>query len=78
MARGDITLGDIVGSTNVGGTEIDLINEKEKKYGILSIQSTIASPPSENVFMKWHAQGLRNVEEEEFDKSDPYLTFYKK
>lgn len=28
--------------------------------------------------MRWEALGLRNVEDDQMDKSDPYLTFYKK
>ena len=70
------TIGEIVGS-NKSGNSIDILNSKGQFLGKLSIQCSKANESSESIFLQFQAQGLKNVEESEYDKSDPFLIISK-
>jgi hypothetical protein len=46
-----------------GGIIKPILSERGRSLGKLKISSKIASPPSETLFMRWEATGLRNVDD---------------
>ncbi len=60
----ETTLGEIVGQNISDHFYKDILNDKKKVLGQLYVSSVIANKPSDNIFMKWEASGLKNVEED--------------